>query len=134
MYSYIIFCSGSRLKRTSSNSQTSRDELILWLGFLTNRAELARYLYPMFGSVFLASMIHKNVVCLFCMNSCCMSSKLLNKLKILLIDTNYMLKLINRHQLHFNDTNYMLIVLILSILFLFKWSRARKPSFSSLHY
>jgi hypothetical protein len=36
---YIIFCSGSWAKRASSSSQTSRAELVLWLGCLTSRAE-----------------------------------------------------------------------------------------------
>jgi hypothetical protein len=41
---YNIFCSGSRAKRASSSSQTSRAELVLWLGCLTSRAEPARFL------------------------------------------------------------------------------------------
>jgi hypothetical protein len=41
---YTIFCSGSRAKRASSSSQTSRAELVLWLGCLTSRAEPARFL------------------------------------------------------------------------------------------
>jgi hypothetical protein len=40
----IFFCSGSRAKRASSSSQTSRAELVLWLGCLTSRAEPARFL------------------------------------------------------------------------------------------
>jgi hypothetical protein len=39
---YTIFYSGSRAKRASSSSQTSRAELVLWLGCLTSRAEPAR--------------------------------------------------------------------------------------------
>jgi hypothetical protein len=38
---YTIFYSGSRAKRASSSSQTSRAELVLWLGCLTSRAEPA---------------------------------------------------------------------------------------------
>jgi hypothetical protein len=41
---YTIFCCGSRAKRASSSSQTSRAELVLWLGCLTSRAEQARSL------------------------------------------------------------------------------------------
>jgi hypothetical protein len=41
---YTIFCCGSRAKRASSSSQTSRAELVLWLGSLTSRAEPARFL------------------------------------------------------------------------------------------
>ena len=41
---YTIFCCGSRAKRASSSSQTSRAELVLWLGCLTSRAEPARFL------------------------------------------------------------------------------------------
>jgi hypothetical protein len=41
---YTIFCCGSRAKRASSSSQTSRAELVLWLGCLTSRVEPARYL------------------------------------------------------------------------------------------
>jgi hypothetical protein len=43
IYVYIVFCCGPRAKRASSSSPTSRVELILWLGSLTNRAKLARY-------------------------------------------------------------------------------------------
>jgi hypothetical protein len=41
---YTIFCCGSRAKRASSSPQTSRAELVLWLGSLTSRAESARFL------------------------------------------------------------------------------------------
>jgi hypothetical protein len=41
---YTIFGCGSRAKRASSRSQTSRAELVLWLGCLTSRAEPARFL------------------------------------------------------------------------------------------
>jgi hypothetical protein len=41
---YTIFCCGSRAKRASSSSQTSRAELVLWLGCLTSRVEPARSL------------------------------------------------------------------------------------------
>jgi hypothetical protein len=41
---YTIFCCGSRAKRASSSLQTSRAELVHWLGCLTSRAESDRYL------------------------------------------------------------------------------------------
>jgi hypothetical protein len=41
---YTIFYCGLRAKRAISSSQMSRAELVLWLGYLTSRAELARFL------------------------------------------------------------------------------------------
>jgi hypothetical protein len=38
IYMHIFFC-GSRVKRARSSLQTSRIELILWLDYLTSRAD-----------------------------------------------------------------------------------------------
>jgi hypothetical protein len=51
IYMYTIFCCGSRAKRASSSSQTSRVELVLWLDCLTSRAEPARARSSRAGSI-----------------------------------------------------------------------------------